>query len=221
MDITLENSSLIIPVDREHGGLRLAIVVIFVVLWIVGFSISNALIPNAGFNILAGLIGFGVAALGGRLLEPIIKERWPSGREVKIDSDGIQLTLRAKMQEEIKPGEPASVLLWRFKVKRRGRVPKGWNVVACGLEQDDRYLVVYCFASPEQTDNLNKTMRFTELLGEKAIKDVKHDSLRVAGEQRRLHMAEAHRWNDGAEMTLEDFERFMERLNGLFPQWIP
>src|SRR5262245_18602355 len=124
MNIALENSPLTIPVDREHSGLRLAIVAIFIVLWIIGFAISNALIPNAGFNILAGIIGFGIAALGGRFLEPILKARWPSGREVNIDANGVRLTLRGQLQEEVKPGEPVSVLLWRFKVKRRGVYPK-------------------------------------------------------------------------------------------------
>ena len=221
MDMTLNTSGLNIPVDQEHAGLRFAIVVIFIVFWIVGFAISNALIPNAGFNIIAGIIGFGAAALGGRLLEPILKARWPSGREVNIDENGIRVTLRGQIQEQVKSSEPVSVLLWRFKVKRRGRVPKGWYVIACALEQDDNYLPVYAFMSPEKSEALNKTMRFTELLGDKAIKNVKQDSLRVAGEQRRLRMAEAHRWNNGAEMTPEDFERFIERLNGLFPQWIP
>lgn len=221
LDMTLDKSKLVIPVDQEHAGLRFAIVIVFVVFWIIGFVVSNALIPNAGFNIIAGIIGFAVAALAGRLLEPVLKSRWPSGREVKIDETGIRLSLRGRIQEEVNSSEPTSVLLWRFKVKRRGRVPKGWYVVACALEQNDNYLPVYSFASPEQTEALNKTMNFTELLGDKALKNVKHDSLRVAGEQRRLHVAEGYRWNNGAEMAFEDFERFIERLNGLFPQWIP
>jgi hypothetical protein len=49
----------------------------------------------------------------------------------------------------------------------------------------------------------------------------KADSLRVAGEQRRLLTAEQHRWHDGAEMQLSDFEQFIRRLQGQFPQWFP
>jgi hypothetical protein len=213
--------TLTIPVDREHGALRLIIVVAFVGLWIIGFSISNALIVSEGLNIIAGIIGIVVSAAGVRLLEPFLKTKWPSGRAVQIDQTGVRLTVRDRVQDEVKANEPVSVLLWRFKVKRRGRVPKGWFVIACALEQNDNYLPVYTFASPAQTDSLNNKARFTELLAEKSLKDVKHDSLRVAGEQRRLRLAEAHRWNNGAEMTLEDFEQFFERLNGQFPQWIP
>lgn len=221
MSIALDNPSLAIPVDREHSRLRLSIIAIFVVLWTIGFGVSNALIPSAGFDIIAILIGFGVAALGGRLIEPVIRERWPSGRAVVIDKQGVRLTLRDQIQTEVKASDAVSVLLWRFKVKRRGRVPKGWYVVACALEQDDNYLAVYTFASPDQSEALGKNARFIELLGDKALKNVKQDSLRVAGEQRRLHLAEAHRWHEGAEMTFEDFEQFFTRLNGQFPQWIP
>jgi hypothetical protein len=221
MNIAVDSSTLTFPVDQEHAALRFTVIVMFIALWVVGFSISNSLIPSAGFNIIAGLIGIVAAAIGARLLEPFLKARWPSGRVVRINHDGIRLSLRDKIQEEVKSGEAVSVLLWRFKVMRRGRVPKGWYVIACALEQDDRYLPIYSFASPDQCEGLNKKMHFTELLGDKALKNVKQDSLRVSGEQRRLRLAEAHRWNNGAEMTYADFERFLERLNGLFPQWIP
>jgi hypothetical protein len=221
MDIAVDSSTLTFPVDQEHGLLRFSIIIIFIVLWVIAFSIANQFIPNAGFDIIAGVIGLVVAAVGARLLEPILKARWPSGRTVSLDHEGVRLALRQQIQEQVKSGEPVSVLLWRFKIKRRGRVPKGWYVMACALEQDDRYVPIYAFASPEQSDDLLKKMRFTELLGAKALKNVKHDSLRVAGEQRRLHLAEAHRWDNGAEMTYPDFEHFLERLNGLFPQWIP
>jgi hypothetical protein len=221
MTIAVENPPLTIPVDREHSRLRFAIVVIFIALWMVTFAIANALIISDGFNIIAGIIGIIAAAVGVRLAEPLLKARWPSGRAVQIDLAGIRLMLRDRVQEEVKANQPASVLYWRFKVKGRRRVPKGWYVVACALEQDDNYLSVYTFASPEQSEALNKTSHFTELLSEKSVKNVKQDSLRVAGEQRRLRLAEAHRWNDGAEMTLADFQHFIERLNGQFPQWIP
>lgn len=221
MNISVEQPTLILRVDNEHGALRFSIIVIFVALWLVGFAISNALIPSAGLNLIAGLVGFGVAAIGGRLIEPYLKARWPSGRTVQLNEDGVRLSFRGQLQEEIKSNEAVSAMFWRFKVPRRGRIPKGWYVAACALEQDDRYLPVYAFVSPEQCELLLKITRFSELMSEKAAKNVKQDSLRIAGEQRRLRTAESYRWNNGAEMTFEDFQRFIERLNVLFPQWLP
>jgi hypothetical protein len=127
------------------------------------------------------------------------------------------------VQDKINAQEPFSVLMWRFQTKKRSRVPKGWFVIACALEQNDTYLSVYTFASPGDAELLQKRFKFTTLASEKEAnaKDVRQDSLRFAGEQRRLRLAETFRWNSGAEMSLADFETFIARLNGQFSQWMP
>jgi hypothetical protein len=218
---TAHSDVLEIDVDREHGGLRMSMIAIFIGLWVVTFAITNSLIPSAGFNIIAGLLAFVAAGLGGRLLEPLLKQRWPSGRVVHVNADGVQLAYRGSTQEHIRSNDTVSALLWRFKIDRRSRVPKGWYVVACALEQDDRFLAVYTFASPDNMTELNKLAKFSDLLSDKATKNARQDSLRIAGEQRRLRLAEQHRWNDGAEMTYDEFARYIERLNMQFPQWLP
>jgi hypothetical protein len=117
-----------------------------------------------------------------------------------------------------------SILLWQFRIKnRRNRVPAGWFVLACALEQDDYYLPVYTLASPEQSKALNEKARFAGLISDKDLKakDARQDTLRVTGEQRRLRLAESHRWADGAELNLPDFEQFLARLHTQFPQWMP
>lgn len=216
------NSSIqVFPVDREHSRLKLALVLILVGMWIGSFAIANALIPSAGFNIVAGLIATGVGALSMRLAEPWLKSYWPSGRVVQIDEQGVRIVMRDQVQREIKSNEGTSGLLWLFKIPRRSRMPKGWYVVACALEQNDEYLPVYTFASPAQVEVLDKMGRFVELQSEKAAKAAKTDSLRAAGEQRRLRVAEEHRWHDGAEMVYDDFEQYLKRLNEQFPQWLP
>jgi hypothetical protein len=94
---------------------------------------------------------------------------------------------------------------------------KGWFVVACGLEQENNYLTVYTFMSPEQVNAPAITSRFKMLLPNKeADKD-----LRLAGEQRRLRSAEEHRWMHGAEMNAADFETFVAQLEKQFPRWMP
>ena len=52
-----------LQVDPEHNALRLTTVGLFVAIMIVTFFIGNAIIPSDGFNILAGLIAFGLAAI--------------------------------------------------------------------------------------------------------------------------------------------------------------
>lgn len=216
----MNSSPFIIPVDREHSRLKLAMVVLLIVSWLISFAVANSVIPSAGFNLLAGLIATVLAAVIMRVVEPLLKARWPSGRVVQIDADGVSIRLRDDTQHNITTDGGTSGLLWFFKIPRRSRMPKGWFVVACALEQDDNYLAVYTFASPTQLETLQKLGHFSELQSSANTKG-KNDSLRAAGEQRRLRLAEEHRWHTGAEMLYADFEQYLTCLNEQFPQWLP
>ena len=61
MNTEAVENTLVIPVDREHSAMRLAIVLTFIAVWVVGFLIFSVVIPNEGFSLLAVLLGFGVA----------------------------------------------------------------------------------------------------------------------------------------------------------------
>ncbi len=219
----VKSDSLTLAVDSEHGALRLSVVVLFIITWIISYSITNALISNEGFNLIAIIVAFVVSALIARASEKTLQQRWPSGRNVEMDENGVRVLVKGTIQNDIHASEPFSVLLWRFQTKRRSRVPKGWFVIACALEQDDNYLSVYTFAPPDQAESLQQKYRFTTLASEKdaSAKDTRQDSLRFAGEQRRLRLAETFRWNHGAEMSPQDFEQFLSRIDGQFSQWMP
>jgi len=219
----VDRSTINIPVDSEHGALRLSVVAIFVIAWALTYMVVNSLLTSEGFNIIALIAAFVVSGLVARASEQALQKRWPSGRSVQMDDNGVRILSKGVVQSEIRASEPFSVLLWRFQTKRRSRVPKGWYVLACALEQDDNFLAVYSFASPAQAEALQHRIRFATLASEKDTnaKDIRQDSLRYAGEQRRLRLAENFRWTGGAEMSLADFEQFLTRINGQFSQWMP
>jgi hypothetical protein len=220
MNLSQEPEKLQLQIDREHSGIRLGMVGLFFVILVVVFLITNALIASEGFNILAGLIAFGVAAVVTRLFDPILKRMWPSKRSLQLDANGARMMSDDKIQSEIHAAATANVHYWSFKIPRRGRMPRGWYVVACALQQDDTYLAVYTFASPAQTEQLKKLRQFAELHSEKGKPSAaKAESLRLAGEQRRLRLAEEHRWHDGGELSTADFETFINRLNELYSRW--
>jgi hypothetical protein len=225
MEQSVSTTTVTFPVDPEHGALRSVIFGLFFALWVIGYIVVSALIPTEGLNIVAGIAGFGLAALLVSLvIAPAVRKRWPSGRVLQVDDQQIQLVKRDTTQKTINANEPMSILLWNFKIRqRRNRVPAGWFVMACALEQDDSYLPVYTLASPEQAESLGKAARFTTLISDKdsKAKNVRQDTLRVAGEQRRLRLAETFRWTEGAELSFADFEQFVARLNSQFPQWMP
>lgn len=220
MNVSAQQETLQLQVDPEHNVLRLATVGLFVLIMVIGFFVINALMPSEGFNILAGLLAFGIAAIVTRLADPLLKRWWPSKRSLVMDADGARLILNDQIQANIRADGAANTHYWKFKIPRRGRMPRGWFVVACALQQDDTYLAVYTFASPAQTDELGKIKPFTELHSEKSkASSAKAESLRLAGEQRRLRVAEEQRWHDGGELTVTDFQTFIERLNELYVRW--
>jgi hypothetical protein len=212
----MENNLLQFRVDPEHTTLRIALAVLFVVLAIVIFIIASALIRDSSTNFIVGGVALVASALLSRLLDPWLKQRWPSGRLVELSGKGATLKKNQSVEVLIDGSKGAQVLLWTFKINRRSSVPKGWYVIACALQQDDQYLPIYTFASPEQRTILETLATFPELAREQKGKD---ESLRLAGEQRRLRLAEEHRWRDGAEMRLEDFQETLKQLMTQYPLW--
>jgi len=221
MNEIVPNNSLIIPVDPEHGALRFTMIVLFMGLLVVSYLLISLVIPSESINIIAVLGALALTFVVLQFVEKQLKKRWTSGRAVQITEEGIQVVTKGKVQETIDPQQQVNVLKWHFKIKKRARVPKGWYVVACALEQEGRYLPVYTFMSPKQYEQLEIGKHFPALMSKKDMKgqDAERD-LRLAGQQRRLHTAEEFRWNEGAEMSVEDFNLYLGRLQTLFPKWM-
>jgi hypothetical protein len=213
--------TLTIPVDREHSAMRLTVVLIFIAVWILSFIILSTVIPNEGLSLLAVLGGFAIAYGTTALTERFLKTRWPSGRAIQIDREGVKMVLKGKVQGEILAEDPANALLWTFKIAKRARVPKGWSMLACSLEFESQYLAVYTFMSPAQLGEYPGADQFKVLAGKRKGKEDAREDLRMAGEQRRLHEAENNRWLFGAEMTPPDFIKYVTRIKAQFPEWMP
>ncbi|HEX2907573.1 MAG TPA: hypothetical protein VHO69_11965 [Phototrophicaceae bacterium] len=223
MDNLTSETTLTFPVDPEHSALRSTVFASFFAIWLGTYILINALFPNEGLNLIAGIVGFGLAALlVSQVIEPGLRRRWPSGRHLDITSEHVRVVKKERVEQEINAAEPFNILLWNFTIKqRRNRVPKGWLVMACALEQNENYLPVYALVSPEQAQTLQNQARFVTLVSDKETpKAMRQETLRVTGEQRRLRLAENHRWADGAELAAADFEQFLARLKTQFPEWM-
>lgn len=212
----------VFKVDAEHGRLRLVVVAVFVLAGILAYIVINAVVPSEGLNILAILgslaIAYGITAI----LEQALKRRWPSGRSIAVDAEGVTMLKNGGVEQRIDAAQPVMSLLWHFQTKRRSRVPKGWYLLACALEQDDGSVSVYTLVSPDQFKKVEDNERFKAL---KAKSDTAkstgrgRDDLLLAGEQRRLLQAENQRWQTGAEMTLDDFSAYLKEVETRFPAW--
>jgi hypothetical protein len=203
--------------DPEHGGLRTAVLACFVVTALITFVVAGALLADVPFGgILTFAAAIGAAILVTRLVEAQLKARWPSGRALEVDGQHIRLTRHGQPQFEVDGAQHVNVLAWRFPIQRRTRVPKGWYVVALALTQEDVHLPVYTFMSPDDFQALELAERFVALAPARA----KETDLRLAGQQRRLREAELWRWNEGAEISQEDFVTYLEALQTRFSAWM-
>ncbi len=207
------------PLDPEHGWLRFAMLLIFVAIWIAVFLLGQVLVVIEGAVIISIVAGFALAAFSTQRLEGPLKQRWPSGRSVSVTDRSIRLLRRDEQQESLDTEQDVNVLTWRFRINSRARVPKGWNMVAVALEQDDRHIPVYTFMSPDDFESLRNHGRFIALQGRRQRKE--GGDLRLAGEQKRLHSAEQLRWLQGGEMSREDFVACLRHLHERFPAWMP
>lgn len=205
--------------DPEHAGLRAAMLLGFLLVWLLVFLLGRALLQIEGAVIISIGAGFAAATLLSQRMERWLKPRWPSGRSVALEGRRIRLLRRGQEQEALDLEQEINVLTWCFRINRRSRVPKGWFMVACALEQDERHIPVYAFMPPEEFEQLQRSGLFTQLQGRRQRRD--SGDLRLAGEQKRLHGAEQIRWLQGGEMARDEFRAYLRFLHRRFPEWMP
>lgn len=207
-----------VPVDPEHGLLRLIVMLTFVISGIGSYLLLNILLGDVPFiNLIAIGLAIVIAMLTTRAVESGMKRRWPSGRYFEITGDKLRLGNGSRITREIDGSQHVNVMAWRFAINKRTRVPKGWYVVALAMMQDDLYLPLYTFMSPEDFDAMRSAEHFPVLTPSKTKEQ---GDLRLAGQQRRLRTAEYARWNEGAELTKADFDAVLEALREKFPTWM-
>jgi hypothetical protein len=79
-------------------------------------------------------------------------------------------------------------------------------------------VTLYTFM-PEKTAKVMSGFDSFILLAPRAQLDSNDLALRQKVEQRRLHKAEDMRWEDGAELRRQDFEKLMEIFAQRVPNW--
>lgn len=217
--VTDSTPARVYKVDAEHSRLRLVVVAVFVTSGFISYFAINAIAPGVGLNLIAVIGSFAIAYGITAILEQALKRRWPSGRSIEVDAQGVRLMQHGRVQQQVNADQSANTLLWHFQTKRRSRVPKGWYLLACALEQGDASVSVYTLMSPDQFKKIDNNDRFKLL---KAKSDTTttstrgRDDLLLAGEQRRLLHAENQRWQTGAEMTVDDFTAYVETVTPMF-----
>jgi hypothetical protein len=215
--VTTHHDTVTFPVDPEPFSLRLSLIVLLIFTVVATYILAINLMNTGGINLLAF---FGAIITGSLVLyvvEKPIKRYWPQTRFLIVSDDSIRIERNGKLDRELDPRQQINVFSWYFTVDRRSRVPKGWHVIGFALEQDDLYLAIYTIMSPEDFQTISRD--FQKLQSKKSMGSGK--DLRLAGQQRRLHMAEAARSLEGAEVSNENFEAYLNTLEDRFTRWMP
>jgi hypothetical protein len=207
------------PLDTEHGGVRLLLIVLTMAGFLAGYVLTSALIAALKLDVATGCLAFlvGIAAAMAFALtgDRLLKRLWPSGRSLILSAEGLQYQNRRKAGEHevsFAWDRRINLLAWRFSVSRgSARVPKGWIMLGMQLLQDENQLSLYTLMPPKEATALADFETFTLLLSRSAI-EKGGIPLREATRQRRLLGAEDERWRNGAEVRREDFPLLLEAI---------
>jgi hypothetical protein len=211
------------PLDPEHWKLRAAVFGAFFVTALVVMLVSSVLFPSPGLNLLGVVAALVLGYFGSALAERLLKGRWHSARALVMDAQGLRIVNGKTAEQEVTYATAVTPLRWKFRISRRARVPKGWWMYACSLTGADKQLTVYTFMSPKDAEAFARDGQFVRLLSKKEREKAGEapQSLRQAGEERRLREAEEHRWLAGGEMAPADFMSFLDRMDRRFEEWTP
>lgn len=217
----------VFSLDRNHGGIRLVVLLAMFASGVLGlFVLMPAIVSVLRLGGLADVCTTVVGALllgvgASWLVERLLLRVWPSGRWLTVNDHHLELRRRSDEPVAIAWDDRINVMAWYFVVSRgRTWVPKGWFCLACRLHQDDLIITPYTFMKPEDAQGLPQWRAFEQLVSRKqAPKRGEEHLLKKVTEQGQLRAAEKDRWEDGVEMTPEDFIRFVALVDARVPDW--
>jgi hypothetical protein len=166
-------------------------------------------------------------------MEVWLKRIWPSGRSLRLDEEGIHIRGDSANQDVIRRDERVATLNWCFNLQgyRRGgrekRLQKKWLCLACQIQQGDTRLIVHAYMPPQKAEmwleNESLHRKFHQIqagdvyesslgsrLGAPTRPVISNDIL--TGKDGRYWLAERHRWDEGFELTPNDFAIFMNKV---------
>jgi hypothetical protein len=217
-------SETIYRVDHNHSRLRLT-VLISIALGFFGGAFAAPPLVRAisgleNTSLLVPLIGGAVVATAvAWIVERILKQVWPSGREIHLGESDLILQEPKAADVELDQAKGIAVKSWSFAItNRRAWVRKGWYCIALRAQEGESSITAYTFMSPEHAADLpGWPGSFTQLLSREELEDAPD----VYESQAHFRSAEEERWWIGAEMLPADFEGLVGWLAERVPYWPP
>ena len=208
----------LIKIDTEHFAIRLLVPVLTIGLtlgvYVGGRLLLSEVLADSVNPVCVALPIAAVMLFGGSyVVEAALKQVMPSRRAATLDDDALVVSDARRKPPQlvaINWAQTVNVLAWRFEVRRRTRVPKGWFCMAVQLLQDEQSVILYSFFEPKAADALPGYHHFVRLRPRKETES--NQDLAAVAEQRRLLKLEDERWDDGAELHRKDFAAVLDKL---------
>lgn len=214
-----------ITIDAEHFSVRFLVPIIAIGAALLTHFGGRALLKGAFDNIdplcIILPLDVVVAVAAGYGAEYALKRLLPSRRFAMLSDEALTVTdgrTNPPTVSRIEWGHTFNVKAWRFTVRRRTRIPKGWYCMALHLLQDETEVIFYTFMSPGDAESAIGYDNFVRLRPRRET--TSNPDLSSVAEQRRLLKLEDARWNDGAEIGPDDFHYLLETLQRRLPGWV-
>lgn len=188
------------------------------------------------FTTLLSCVGAIVMALGSAyIIERVLRQQWHSGMKFTLDAETLHFEAPATddfpaIDITIDWTKRVNVTRWFFRLAdypRAGRerlASDKWLCLACQMQQDDSRLIVYAYYPPEEAAALADGQRLQEPFHEISLAALYREAgarrwsamtrptlppERLTGENGRYWLAERRRWEEGLELSQDDFRTMM------------
>jgi hypothetical protein len=213
-----------ITIDAEHATVRWLVLVLTIGLVVLVHLVGMPLVRRVAGGISPECIVLPLDAValvaGGLAIESALKRVIPSRRSAVLSDDALVIRDHRHNPPRVTRmawEKTVNVKAWRFTVPHRSHVQKGWYCMAVHLLQDEEEAVFYAFMPPKEAETVIGYDRFVRL--RPRLETRSSTDLNMVAEQRRLLKLEDARWNDGAEISREDFKALLESFRQHVPNW--
>jgi hypothetical protein len=215
----------LIPIDTEHSNQLIVpalALVTALVAHVVGLALFTSLLRKIASPVCAMLLIDAVVFVAAwSVIERIVRRVRPIRRYAVLSAEALVITdARRNLVQvtRIAWDKTVNINAWKFAISRRTRVPKGWYCLAVYLLQDETDAILYTFMNPQVAEAVIGYGHFVQL--QKPTQSSGSDAtLETLAEQRRLLKLENLRWQDGAEISPDDFNALLAVLQRHVPAW--
>jgi hypothetical protein len=172
------------------------------------------------------------------VIENYLKKTWSSGLKIELNDRGIHFEASSGEDgpietRDIEFAKPVNLTNWYFKLKgypKAGRerlVSDNWYCLANQIQQDGERIITYSYHPPEEANKWVENSDLIEPFHQISLAQVYKESgarrwsapnrpevpsSLLAGPDGRYWIAERRRWQEGLELTAEDFTALVETI---------